>query len=300
MKGQALPKIQERMGVCSWSLRPESPRDLALKVRACGVGRVQLALDPIRLGAWNVEETAAALEGEGIVIASGMMGMEGEDYSTLDSIARSGGVRRAETWAANRAAAAENADIASALGIGLVTFHAGFLPPSGREVGGAERGEMVDRLRHLAKTFAAQGVRVGLETGQESAERLGEVLNELDALLPERARVGVNFDPANMVLYGMGEPVAALEALMPRVVQVHIKDAVETVRPGEWGREVEVGTGSVHWPDFLRALVAAGWNVDEGIDLVIEREAGERRIEDVCAAARVLIGAWGQIHGVDP
>lgn len=267
-----------RVGVCSWSLRPSSARDLADKVRACGLDAVQLALDPIRSGVWDERETIDALESAGITTLSGMMGTKGEDYSTLDSIRRTGGLRPDQHWSDNLAAVNANADLARRLALPLVTFHAGFLPHGPDN---PERAVMLDRLRAVARVFADRGVRVGLETGQESAGTLLAVLRDLDT-----PNVGVNFDPANMILYGMGDPVAALRALAPRVMQVHIKDALPPLVPGRWGTEVVVGTGAVDWPAFVEATRT----VTPG-DLVIEREAGENRVADVRAAASLLRGA---------
>ncbi|MFZ4576545.1 MAG: sugar phosphate isomerase/epimerase family protein, partial [Phycisphaerales bacterium] len=92
--------------------------------------------------------------------------------------------------------------------------------------------------------------------------------------------VGVNFDPANMILYGMGDPVESLRALMPHVMQVHLKDATPSATPGQWGAEVPLGAGAVDWSSFFATLRAAGY----AGDLCIEREAGEQRIEDIRTA----------------
>jgi L-ribulose-5-phosphate 3-epimerase len=273
--------------VCSWSLRPRGTGELLRLVGEAGVGAVQLALDPIRAGreGWGETETGPALEGAGVRVLSGMMAMTGEDYSTLESIRRTGGVRLDEHWGANLRAAEENAALARRLGIGLVTFHAGFLP---EDRGDPERAVMIERVREIAAAFAAEGVATALETGQESAETLAGVLEELDGA---GGGVGVNFDPANMILYGMGEPVAALRRLARWVRQVHIKDAVPSRVPGQWGEERAVGIGSVDWRAFLRAL-------DEespSVDLVIERESGEDRVGDVRRAREMLerVGAKG-------
>jgi sugar phosphate isomerase/epimerase len=181
-------------------------------------------------------------------------------------------VRPDEHWRENLAIAQADAVAARALGVELVTFHAGFLPHSPKD---PERAKLVQRLRTLVDVFAAEGVHVALETGQETAATLLEVLAELD-----RPGAGDNFDPANMILYGMGEPVAALAELAPRVFQVHVKDARSTTRRGEWGSEVVVGTGEVDWARFFAVLGASR----PGIDLMIEREAGEDRVADVVAA----------------
>ena len=105
----------------------------------------------------------------------------------------------------------------------------------------------------------------------------------------------MNFDPANMILYGMGDPVAAVRALAPRIRQVHIKDALPAEVPGTWGREVRVGDGRVSWREFLQAVRdanAAAGRDREDIDLVIEREAGAARAGDV-AHARDLLASLG-------
>ncbi len=266
--------MKPRIGVCSWSLRPSSPKDLVDQVRATGLSAVQLALDPLRTGAWDLEALQMALAGARIELLSGMMGCEGEDYATLDSIRETGGLRPDDTWNANLQAAQDNARLARALGLSLVTFHAGFLP---HERGHPERAKLVDRLRQVAAVFAGQGVRLGLETGQEAAPTLLEVLAEV-----AHPALGVNFDPANMILYGMGEPVAAVRALAPQVLQVHVKDALPAQRRGTWGSEVPVGSGAVDWSGFFAVVCPLG------VPFVIEREAGETRVADIRTAKQLV------------
>lgn len=275
--------MAQRLGVCSWSLQPESPADLVTKVRQTGLDAVQIALDPIRTGRWDEKETADRLEDAGIVIASGMMAMKGEDYSTLDSIRKTGGVRLDECWSDNLEAARADATLATRLGIGLVTFHAGFIPHVEPGAHDPLRGIMIERLRAICEVFTLRGVDVGFETGQETAETLLQAMDELD-----RPGVYINFDPANMILYGMGDPVDAVRALKPRIVQLHLKDAVPAETPGEWGTEVPLGEGRVDWPAFFR--VAA----DIGCDMMIEREAGSTRALDVSAARRFAQQHIGQ------
>lgn len=280
------PPPPSRIGVCSWSLRPRSARDLAERAADAGFHAVQLALDPVRRAdpGWSQTETLDALRACGVRILSGMMAMEGEDYSTLDSIARTGGVRPDHTWETNLAAARASACLAQRLGLSLVTFHAGFIPHQQ----GPERTRMLDRLRTLAEVFHARGVRVALETGQESADTLLAALHELDRAASSSPPVGVNFDPANMILYGMGDPVAAVRTLARRILQVHVKDALPADRPGEWGAEVRAGTGRVDWPAFFAALREIGFSGD----LVVEREAGESRSADASAARRLAERLW--------
>jgi len=275
--------LKHRLGVCSWSLQAERLDALTGLIEEVGVGYAQLGLDPVVAGVWKVPDVRAAFAAAGIEVRSGMMGMKGEDYSTLDAIRETGGVRPTQHWQANLKAAQGTADAAYELGLDLVSFHAGFLPHDPHD---PERGELIDRLRQIADAFAERGVRVAFETGQETAETLSGVLDEID-----RANVGVNFDPANMILYAMGDPVEALRVLGPRVFQVHVKDATSTDTPGTWGAEVPAGTGEVDWNAFFGVLA------DQGLacDLMIEREAGDARVEDM-RRARVLLEGLGVVE----
>jgi L-ribulose-5-phosphate 3-epimerase len=266
--------VRPHVGVCSWSLRPASPKELADLTAAAGLHAVQIALDPVRT-AWGLEPTLAALRAARIRLLSGMMAMQGEDYSSIDSIRRTGGIRPDSTWQANLDAARENSALARRLGLRLVTFHAGFIP---HDPADPLRPRMVERLRTLRDTFAAQGVSIALETGQETPDTLLEVLAQLPG-------VGINFDPANIILYGMGGPIHALRTLATRIAQIHIKDAIPADRPGQWGAETPVGRGSIDWPRFF----AAARELRLAANLVIERESGEARVQDVAAAHQYIL-----------
>lgn len=264
------------LGVCSWSLRCGGPAELVDRVRSLGLDAVQLHLDPVRSWQWRPDEVASRLRSARVRVVSGMMSFATEDYSTLETIRETGGVRPDAAWAESLKHAEGNAIMAQRFGIPLVTFHAGFLP---HEAGDPVRGRMIERLRQIADVFAARGIRVAFETGQESAETLLDVLREL-----ERPAVGVNFDPANMILYGMGDPIEALSKLAPRVAQIHVKDAVPTKTPGTWGEEVRVGAGAVDWKQFFAVVRDRGIRVN----CMLEREAGDDRVGDIAAARDVV------------
>ena len=265
--------IADRLAVCSWSLQPTSAEDLLAKLSQTGLSRLQIALDPIRenpKGAWR--DFAALCASRGVTCVSGMLGTVGEDYSTLDSIRRTGGVVPDATWPETWRNIQADADVAQRLGLGLVTFHAGFLP---HEETDPTFAKLQARLRQIADLFAKRDIAVAFETGQESADTLAAFLRVL-----ARANVGVNFDPANMLLYDKGDPVAALRTLAPWLRQCHIKDAVRTKTPGTWGEEVPVGTGQVDWKRFFAALDEVGFKGN----LCIEREAGRQRVADIRSA----------------
>ncbi|NQX01893.1 sugar phosphate isomerase/epimerase [bacterium] len=266
-----------RIAVCSWSLQPADPQDLVAKLQASGIHRVQLALDPLRgePAVWG--DTGEILRRANIAVVSGMFGCIGEDYSTLESIRLTGGISPDSTWQGNLENIRATVGIATHLGLQLVTFHAGFVPHDPSDPAFAS---MVGRLAIVADLFSAAKMTVGLETGQETAAGLAALLTTLD-----RPNVAVNFDPANMLLYGKGDPIEAVRLLAPWIRQVHVKDAIPSSVVGEWGEEVAAGSGRVDWPAFFTALAAGGFNGD----FVIERESGDRRLADVGLARDIVL-----------
>jgi sugar phosphate isomerase/epimerase len=268
--------ISRRLAVCSWSLRATTPEELADRVGETGISRVQLALDPLREKPEIWGHCAEVLAARGISIASGMFGTIGEDYSTLETIKETGGIVPDATWEQNWAHIQGTVEIAAALGLKLVTFHAGFLP---HDTSDPVYLKLRERITRIAGLFAAQGIDLGFETGQEDAPTLAAFLADL--AMPE---VGVNFDPANMILYAKGDPVASLRTLRPWLKQCHIKDATLTKTPGTWGAEVPVGTGEVDWAGFFAVLAETGYTGD----FCIEREAGNQRVADILAAREFL------------
>ncbi len=119
--------LSDRLAVCSWSLRPESPAELARHLNTIGIRRTQLAIDPIRLGGEWVDGFSK-LTDLGITVVSGMFGAVGEDYSTLDSIRQTGGIVPDETWPQTFDNFRRMAPMVSQAGLDHITFHAGFLP----------------------------------------------------------------------------------------------------------------------------------------------------------------------------
>ena len=98
--------------------------------------------------------------------------------------------------------------------------------------------------------------------------------------------MAVNFDPANMILYGSGEPIPALKKVGKYVKSVHCKDAKWAANPGkEWGVETPLGEGDVNIELFLSTLKEIGYFGP----LTIEREiSGEQQKKDIAAAVQLL------------
>ncbi len=268
--------FSSRLAVCSWSLQPSDANDLVQQLQAIGINRVQIALDPIRerTAVWG--RIVDLFRQNNITMVSGMFETVGEDYSTLESIRRTGGLVPDATWDENWRNIQTHAVIASQLELKLATFHAGFLP---RDQNHPAFRKLLDRIILVADRFAGKGIDLGFETGQETAETLRAFLERLN-----RPNAGVNFDPANMILYDNGSPIEALRALGPWLKQCHIKDATRTRKTGAWGQEAVVGTGEVNWREFFQTLAELRFTGD----LCIEREAGNQRAADIRAAKQFL------------
>jgi sugar phosphate isomerase/epimerase len=228
----------------------------------------------------NAERFLARLDALGIRITVVFGGFEGESYADIPAVARTVGLAPPATREARLAEMQEIADFARRLGVGAVGLHVGFVPHETEDL--LYRG-LVAATRELCDHCGEAGQNVHLETGQESADVLLEFIGEVN-----RENLFVNFDPANMILYGCGEPIDALERVGPWVRSVHCKDARWAARPGrDWGTEVPLGEGDVGVESFLRTLAGFGYTGP----LTIEREILQdpaRQKEDIGRGIRLL------------
>lgn len=263
------------IGVCSWSLQMDIA-GVAKAVRDLGLRHVHLATGPA-LG----EEGGAyldAVRAQDWMITSTMINFPQEDYSTLDTIKVTGGIVPDSHWDRNRRRFIQAADVTAQLGVKYLSMHVGFIDESDE----AQAAKMAKRVHTLADAAQDRGVMLLLETGQETAVELRQFLERLD-----HNSVGVNFDPANMILYGKGDPIDAVRVLSPWIHHLHIKDAVGADEPGTWGAEVPWGDGEVGAAQFLGVLEKVGY----AGAMAIEREGGEDRFGDIKLAVERLASA---------
>lgn len=270
------------IGVCSWSLNPASMTDLVAKMDELALDHVQLNLVPlIGLDEQTCQKEIDVLNSAEIAITAGMVHFEGENYSTIASIKVSGGLVPSEQWSVRRQRALDAGRIAQRFGIHSVSLHLGFIPPANDP----SYTTLIQRTREIASVYGELGISLLFETGQERATELLMFLNDLNA-----RNAGVNFDPANMILYGSGDPVEAVKILGRHIRHVHIKDAIASDSPGiEWGTEVPFGQGDIDHLNFIRALQ----DVEYTGALVIEREHGSNRLTDIRQAVQKLESILG-------
>jgi L-ribulose-5-phosphate 3-epimerase len=274
--GAALPPLS--LGVCSWSLQVKNIPELKGFLERLGINVVQIACGDPHHASWDEGDAmpAAALA-SGIVMTGAMLGFPGEDYATPQTIKETGGFANAALRSQRIERLKWGLERTRALGLTSVTLHAGFLPGPNDP----ERSEMLHTLAEAGALAEAKGITLAFETGQETADLLRLTLDELKA-----PNLKVNFDPANMLLYDMGDPIRAVEILGPDIHSVHVKDARRPKAAGQWGAEVPLGQGEVNIPKFVEALKKNGYIGP----LVIEREAGDQtgRFRDVAAGIAFL------------
>jgi L-ribulose-5-phosphate 3-epimerase len=224
------------IGVCSWSLQPRSTPDLIDSVKKLGLQHVQLAMWPlVKMDDKEKHQELGVLRNSGLIFTAGMIGFPSEDYSTIAAIKKTGGYVPDDDFPVRRAMTKSAAQIASDMGMKLLTAHVGFVPPSSDP----KYEAMVERICLVASDLDALGMTLTMETGQEPAPELLQFLNDLRC-----TNVKVNFDPANMVLYGAGDPIEAIGILGRHIAHVHVKDAALSDSPGaSWGMEVPLGAG---------------------------------------------------------
>ena len=270
------------ISVCSWSFQ-KPIRAVADEMEKLGVQHVHLALQPFLEGdARHGAAEGALAKGyvEGLIdagkwkVSASMLSFSYEDYTTPATIRKTGGIVPDEHWAANRTLIRAAAKLAAQFRAPYLTLHAGYLD----ERSPSAVATFTDRVKYLADVCGESGLQLLLETGQETADDLVRFLGTVKG-------VGVNFDPANMLLYGMGDPVAAVAKLAPWIRHVHAKDATPSPQPGvAWGNKVPWGEGRVNAPAFLAALKKAGY----AGAIAVERESGTNRMADIALAVRRL------------
>ncbi len=155
------------------------------------------------------------------------------------------------------------ADFAHKLGIKQIATHAGFIPENPHD---PQYAAMIDALRDLAEHLKKNGQYLLFETGQETPVTLLRAIGDIAT-----GNLGINLDTANLIMYGKGNPVDALDVFGQYVMDVHIKDGLFPTDGWKLGVEVPVGEGKADFPRVIAKLKALGY---DGA-LTIEREISE-------------------------
>jgi sugar phosphate isomerase/epimerase len=258
-------------GVMFWARN--SAKDTLDEVKSFGVNGGHLGIPGEYALAGKDTEWLRALEGDEFQIGGIFCSYEGEDYASFATVIDTVGFVPPKTRAERVQRTKEVADFASKLGVRSVACHVGFIPEDHQN---PIYGEMVKVVRDVCNHCHQHRQYFTMETGQEPPKVLLQFIADVD-----RKNLRVNFDPANMIMYGTGDPIEALEVLREYVVSVHCKDGDWPLRdkPELLGVERPLGEGSVGIDNFVAKLKEIGYT---GL-LTVEREGveGEQRRRDI-------------------
>jgi sugar phosphate isomerase/epimerase len=268
------------IGVMFWAGR--DPRETVREMKSLGVRAGQLGVPGDLNLAGQTEQWAAALREEDFTLVTVFCSYIGESYADVPTVQRTVGFIPPATRDEREARTLEVSDFAAAIGVKSIACHVGFVP---HDPDDPDYQAVLGMVRRICDHAGNNGQTFCLETGQEPADTLLNFFKDVD-----RENLGINFDPANMILYGTGDPIQALGILAPHILSVHAKD-------GEWppkdvagalGTEKPLGQGAVGMDQFIAKLKQIGY---KGI-LAIEREVEDygEKLRDVRMGVELLEG----------
>ncbi len=264
------------IGVMFWG--GGDPLETVRRVKSWGVSCGQIGLPgDMDLAAASADAWKKALAAEGFTLVTVFTAYSGESYADLPTVQKTVGFIPPATRADREARTLLASDFTARLGVPSLATHIGFVPHDGNHPDYVAVRDMVTRV---CDRCADNGQTFALETGQEPAATLNQFIADVG-----RPNLKINFDPANMILYGTGDPIEALEMVKEHVVSVHCKDGNWPKAPGTLGEEQPLGRGAVGMPRFIAKLKEIGYTNA----LSIEREVhGDQQRRDILEAIALL------------
>lgn len=237
----------------------------------------------------NAEAFLGKLESLGIELTAVFGGFEGESYADIPTVSKTVGLVPEETRAERLQEMKEISDFSRLLGCDVIALHLGFVP---HDTSDPLYQEVIQVTRELCDHAGQNDQSVHLETGQETADGLLQFIGDM-----QRDNLFINFDPANMILYGTGQPIEALKKVGQYVKSVHCKDATWSDKPGDtWGCEVPLGEGQVDMKAYLSTLKEIGYSGPLTIEREIPEEP-ERQKAEIAHASGLLAKLRSELLG---
>jgi len=248
-----------------------------VKVRQFGLSTCQVSCwSPEMLTEDNAKQLKRTAQDNSVEITTMWTGLPVAVWNFIDG-PRTIGLVPPETRNERVQILKKGSDFARILGVGSITTHVGFIPEN---PGDPIYPGLVEAVKEVAKHCAKAGQEFWFETGQETPVTLLRTFEDSGA-----ENLGVNLDPANLILYGKANPVDALDIIGKYVRGVHAKDGLYPTNGRELGEEMPLGKGKVNYPLLIPKLKRCGFRGA----LTIEREiSGPQQIKDIKRAIRIL------------
>jgi sugar phosphate isomerase/epimerase len=253
------------------------PLEALEAVKELGIPTVQLSYPAHLDNPEGIGRIKRAVEETGVEITTVFCSFPGESYADIPTVQRTVGLVPESTRAERVAKIDEISSFAQKLGVDRVAAHIGFVPEDHND---PIYPMMVETVQGICDRLATRGQVFALETGQETAKGLRHFIDDL-----KRDNIRVNFDPANMILYGNDNPIEALDLLVEWMDGVHCKDGNWPTQENQLGHETPLGEGAVNIPEWIKKLLALGFTGP----LTIEREiSGEEQKRDIIKGRDLL------------
>ena len=251
------------------------PNDAIAKVDDLGLPTCQVFVDEIdSVLAGRLRQALDKYQTEATSLVVGGPGKEVWDF--YDGPLTIGLVPR-ETRERRIAHIKKASDFAKQCGIDAVQTHCGFIPENAND---PIYKETIAAMHEVVAYCKRNGQNFRYETGQETPITLVRAIQDVGL-----DNQGVNFDVANLILYGKANPVDAIELLAPYIQGIHAKDGLWPTNPRKLGEEVPIGKGKVDFPRIIARLKEINYRGA----VTIEREiSGPQQVEDVRAAKAYL------------
>lgn len=262
------------------SLSP-SPFEALQNVRDLGFSTVQVGYRDEYDNEIGVQLIKDAIESTGVEITTVFCGFHGESYADIPTVRARVGLVPAEPRAERLERVWQIAAFAKKIGVKRVAAHIGFIQDDAND---PQYTEVVNVVRNICDRFVETRQDFALETGQETAATLHRFIQDVEEG-GKRTNLKVNFDPANMILYGNDEPIPATRLLAPWIDGVHAKDGQWPTEKDKLGHEVPLGEGAVNITEWIKTLLELGYTGP----ITIEREiSGEQQKQDILRGKALL------------
>jgi L-ribulose-5-phosphate 3-epimerase len=270
--------IMEKLKLGTMVSLSKGPEEEIRKVRELGLPTCQVSCwEPELYTDEIAQRLVAACRAYEVEITTLWAGTPGYRVWNLVDGPRTIGLVPEWSRAARLEALKRGADFAVKVGAPSITTHVGFIPedPNDPRYAGT-----IDALKEIAHCCAQRGLQFWFETGQETPVTLLRAIEDVGM-----DNLGINLDPANLLMYGKANPVDALDVFGRYVRGVHAKDGDYPRDGRHLGPEKPLGEGRVNFPVLVPKLKSLGFRGA----LTIEREiSGPQQIEDIKRAIRLL------------
>jgi len=254
------------------------PREEIEKVRNLGLQTCQILCRDVNLYTEEIaEKLKRAVEENGIEITTLWAGFSGRAVWNFTEGPLTIGLVPPDKRKTRLKELRKASEFAEWIGVESLTTHVGFIPENPND---PVYISLIEVLKEVTEFLKERGQSFWFETGQETPVTLLRTFEDVGA-----DNLGVNFDPANLLMYGKANPVDALDIIGEYVRDVHAKDGEYPKNGRQLGEEKPLGEGRVNYPAFISKLRELNYSGS----LTIEREiSGPQQIADIKRGKKYL------------